>query len=232
LDPELEKTRINRETRERDSDRYVKKSGPFYNPEFDNDLKKISLQTGIVTPSQVGIELEKKKNGEKSLLDIKNDAINTKKLEPINSTPTGVSGQGRPRNSKDTEQRKTRQFSPRTGAALKVWTLDAIDQINDLLNPEFLDFYAKKNMRSLSSVEYQECEETKSKILFSIEPYSKIDSDTLNKAISEVNNTQTQQIYQIYANSIKTTLSEINRQLTAEELKMIKVDCYYQFFNK
>ena len=71
FDPEMEKTRLNRETRDRKSDRMVKKSGPWHDPQFENSLKKISLQLGIAAPSQVGLNLDKKKPGEKTSLEMK-----------------------------------------------------------------------------------------------------------------------------------------------------------------
>ena len=67
FDPDMEKTRVKREQKQRDSNSYVAKSGPFYKPEIDKELKKIALQNGTVAPSEVGLELEPKRQGKKVL---------------------------------------------------------------------------------------------------------------------------------------------------------------------
>ena len=84
FDPEMEKTRLNRETRDRKSDRMVKKSGPWHDPQFENSLKKISLQLGIAAPSQVGLNLDKKKPGEKTSLEMKMAASPPKPTKLVN----------------------------------------------------------------------------------------------------------------------------------------------------
>jgi hypothetical protein len=43
FDPDMEKSRLNRESRERKSDRMIQKSGPWHDPQFQNSLKKIAL---------------------------------------------------------------------------------------------------------------------------------------------------------------------------------------------
>ena len=220
IDSDMEKTRINREFRERKSERYVPKSGPYYNPEFDKDIKKISLQTGIATPSQVGVELDKKKSGEKNLLELKGDTM-APKGPPTSNSPVGVSGQGRPRNSKDTEQRKTKTFSPQTGAS-ELWALGAQDQISEILNPYLLDFYHKKNMRSLSNSEYIEAETTKAKILFSLNAFEEITEDLILSKLSNINSEIVLNKYKEYNNTIKNMQSTLNRPLNAEEFKHIK----------
>jgi hypothetical protein len=220
IDSDMEKTRVNREFRERKSERYVPKSGPYYNPEFDKDIKKISLQTGIATPSQVGVELEKKKSGEKNLLELRGE-ITTPKISN-NTSPVGVSGQGRPKNSKDSDTRKPRTFSPQTGAS-EIWALNAQDKISDILNPYLLDFYNKKNMRSLSSQEYNEVEATKAKLLFTYKVFDDITEDTLLANMKYINSLEILNKYKDYNLIIKNTQNILNRTLTAEEYKYIKI---------
>ena len=219
IDSDMEKSRINRESRERKSSRYVPKSGPFYNPEFDKDIKKISIQTGIATPSQVGVELEKKKPGEKNLLELKGETAAPKNIN--NTGPVGVSGQGRPKNSKDTQQRKTKTFSPQTGAS-EIWAISAQDKINEILNPYLLEFYNKKNMRSLSDIEYKEAEITKAKILFSLDPLQEITQDIILNKLSYINTKPVLSMYNHYQTLIKDMQMQLNRELTSEEFKYLK----------
>lgn len=219
IDSDMEKSRINRESRERKSSRYVPKSGPFYNPEFDKDIKKISIQTGIATPSQVGVELEKKKSGEKNLLELKGETMAPK--VNTGNNPIGVPGQGRPKNSKDTQQRKTKTFSPQTGAS-EIWAISAQDKINEILNPYLLEFYNKKNMRSLSDIEYREAEITKAKVLFTLEPLQVITEDIILNKLSDINTAPVLALYDNYRALVKNIQAQLGRPLTSEEFRYLK----------
>ena len=42
----------------------VNKAGPFFDANFENTAKKMAMQLGLATPSQIGIDLDKKKKGE------------------------------------------------------------------------------------------------------------------------------------------------------------------------
>jgi hypothetical protein len=61
FDPDTEKVRLNREDRAREGERMVQKAGPSISGNLENDLKKMALQLGLATPSQVGLTLEPKK---------------------------------------------------------------------------------------------------------------------------------------------------------------------------
>lgn len=227
FDSDMEKVRVKREQRERDTDSYVPKSGPYYNPEIDNELRKISLQTGIVTPSEVGLELEKKKGGQKSAMDAKNEVMVQKQsLGP--TKPAGVSGQGRPKNSKDSGQRQTKKFSPQTGASLQIWANEAQDKINEIMNPYFLEFYNKKNMRSLASEEYSEADATKSKLLFTLDPSEEINENNLIAKLVDIDNNKGYSKYKEYS---KELASQMDRTLSQEELKTIKSLTFVENYN-
>lgn len=223
FDPDMEKTRLNREKRERDSNRMVNKSGPWYDPQPENSLKKIALQTGIATPSQVGLELEKKKTGEKSALELK-----TPQTGPPNpsSAQPGVPGQGRPKNSKDTTQRKTRTFKPQTGASLSIWASKAQDKISEIINPILLKFYNKKNLRSLSSIESEELELVKTKILFNIQPFSKISEENVLHTMSNIDSTNKKELLSNYLLWIKNISNDLNNELSVEDHKQAKASFY------
>ena len=230
FDPEMERTRLNREFRDRDNGRMVAKSGPWFEPQVENSLKKIALQTGVATPSQVGLELERKKPGEKTSLEMRS-ALNPKINQPSSAPLTenlgsGQPQQGRPKNSKDSSPRKTKQFSPQTGASVQLWAIAAQDSIAEILNPILLDFYNKKNMRSLSSVEYDEAENTKTKILFSLEPLSNITQDTILGKLNDINNNIVNTIYHEYSSWSKQVSVNLDKHLTAEEQKYNKAYFY------
>lgn len=225
IDPNMEKFRLNRESRDRDSERMVQKAGPYYDANFENNLKKIALQLGIATPSQVGLELEPNKRGEKNAIQMKSEFPPASKI-PGNPGPVGVSGQGRPKNSKDSQQRKERDFSPRTGASLAVWANDAQEKISEILNPIMLEFYNKDNLRKLSAKESFELDNLKTKILLNTQPNINIDENYINKTISNIDTNMTIQKLNSLNYWIKNISNELNKQLTNEEIKLIKSSFY------
>ena len=228
FDPDMEKNRLNRETRERDSDRMVQKSGPWHDPQFENSLKKMSLQLGIVAPSEVGLELEKKKPGEKNALEMKAETSPkppTKLAnDPSSDSLPGQPGEGRPKLSKDSEKRKTKDFKPRTGAKLLIWAIAAQEKISETVNPLFLEFSQKKNLRTLSSYETEELEILKTNILLNLSPNTKIDENSIAEASAVSNNPSPITIN--YYNWIKALKSDLGRDLTVEETKQAKASYY------
>jgi hypothetical protein len=201
LDPDMEKNRLNRENRDRESTRMINKAGPWHDPNPENALKKIALQLGIVTPGEVGLKLNSKKNGEMNGLELKQQLQPSKPTPLASDSPESLPGepqQGRPKNSKDQSQRKQKQFSPQTGAGLMIWASKAQDKINEIINPILLEFYNKKNVRSLTANEYKEFDEVKSKILFSLTPFCKIDKDIVLNAFGTMDNNTNLKLYNLY----------------------------------
>jgi hypothetical protein len=231
FDPDMEKSRLNRETRERKSDRMARKAGPWHDPQLENGLKKIALQSGTVTPSQVGLELEKKKSGEKTALELKTPPVlpvgsPTKLANDSQESLPQVPGQGRPKMSKDTEKRKTKVFKPQTGASIMIWASKAQDKINEIINPVLLEFYNKKNLRSLSSIEFQEAEETRTKILFGLQPMSKIDAESIITAFSKIDTSATRDTLVEYKNWLKSIEQTLDQSLSVDDQKQAKASFY------
>ena len=223
FDPDMEKSRLNKEKRERKSDRMVPKAGPWYDPNPENSLKKIALQTGIVSPSQVGLELDKKKNGEKTGMEMKVPTIPTKLANDSTESLPKEAGEGRPKLSKDTTKRKSKTFIPRTGASLSLWASSAQDKISDIINPIVLEFYSKKNLRSLSNSESDYLDKLKTSILFNTEPFAKIDQPLINKTMSmSLDNP----LINEYNNWIKMLQIEYSKELSVEEIKQAKASFY------
>jgi hypothetical protein len=224
FDPDMEKSRLNREARERNSNRMIQKSGPWHDPQFENSLKKIALQLGTVTPSQVGLDLPKKKSGEKTALEMKTPTGPKNNSDKLPGQP----GEGRPKLSQDTEKRKTKTFSPRTGATMAIWANVAQDQIGEFVNPIILDFYNKKTLRSLSNPEFQQLESLKSQILFSIKPFTNITDELVQTSLqSSQNSTYLNQFY----NWLKALRSDLNRDLSVEETKQARASFYSLVYN-
>jgi hypothetical protein len=236
FDPDMEKFRLNKESRERKSDRMARKAGPWHDPQLENALKKIALQSGTVTPSQVGLELDKKKSGEKTALELKQPPVGQKSptqlAKDVPSSLPGQPGEGRPKNSTDQTKRKTKVFSPQTGAHLMLWANDTQDKINSCLNPILLDFYQKKNLRSLSNTESQEIETLKNKVLFSLSPFENIDEAGLIKILANIDQKNTKSILMGYNTWLKNLTNAIGKQLTVEEIKQSKTAFYIQIHSE
>lgn len=228
VDPNMEKYRLNRESRDRNGDRMVPKAGPYYDANFENNLRKIALQLGIATPSQVGLELEPNKRGEKNAIQMKAQFPQAPKTS--NNSPIGVSGQGRPKTVKDSEKRKTKDFAPQTGASLALWANEAQDKISEIVNPMLLEFYKKDNLRKLSAQEGKELDIFKTKILLNIEPNTKIDENGVNSAIARVNSSETSNMLNSLNFWIKQINNELDRQLNTDEIRIIKSSFYSSIY--
>lgn len=234
LDPDMEKTRLNKESRDREGKRMVKKAGPWFDPQVENALKKIALQGGSVAPSQVGLELEKKKSGEKTALELKQppaSAPSTKLAKDSPESLPGSPGQGRPKNSKDTEQRKTKVFKPQTGAKLLLWASEAQDKISQIINPILLEFYNKKNLRSLSSEETREIDLIKTKILFTLDPLSTIASDRIIDILGNLSQFDKNETIIAYSVWLKELKADLNKDLSVDEHKQAKASFYSMVYS-
>jgi hypothetical protein len=234
FDPDMEKSRLNKENRDRKTERMVNKAGPWYDPVPENSLKKIALQTGVVAPSQVGLELDKKKGGEKSALDMKQPSApvpSTKLAKDSPESLPGVPGQGRPKNSKDSEQRKTKVFKPQTGAKLLLWASDAQDKISQIINPILLEFYNKKNLRSLSNEETKEMDLIKTKILFTLEPLSAVNENDTVQILANLDKFNKHDKILAYSLWLKELRSELNKDLTVDEQKQAKASFYSMVYS-
>lgn len=231
FDPDMEKVRLNREIKERKSNRMVKKSGPWHDPQIENSLKKIALQSGAASPSQVGLQLEKKKNGEKTIIELRqamSPKIPTGLAKDSPESLPGQPEQGRPKNSKDAQQRKEKTFKPRTGASLAIWATNAQEKIAETINPVMLEFYNKKNVRSLSNEQTLELEQIKAKVLFELKPFSVIDNESIKHSLHNIDNCKEYINYQSY---IKQISNDLNKQLTIDEQKHAKASFYSMVYD-
>ena len=236
FDPDMEKSRLNREHKERKGSRMVNKAGPWFDPQFENSLKKIALQTGIVAPSQVGLELEKKKGSEKNAMELKVSSMpkSSSPTQLANDSPESLPGepqQGRPKNSKDTTTRKPKVFKPQTGAGLMIWANKIQDKINDYINPIMLEFYGKKNLRSLTASESKELDSLKTKILFSLEPNAKISQEYIVNKMTNINSSQINTVYSYYCNWVKSLGSQMQEDLSVDDIKQAKASFYLMVYN-
>jgi len=222
FDSEMEKVRLNRERKDRQSDRMVQKASPWHDPQPENSLKKIALQSGVASPSEVGLNLDPKKNGEKSSLEMRQALKPTKLAKDSPESLPGEPQQGRPKLSQDKEKRKDRTFSPRTGASMLLWASETQEKISEIVNPILLDFYGKKNLRSLSNEQSKELENLKTLILFNTQPFCTINANYVLEKMDNLNPSNAGN----YSVWLKQLAIDLDRDLSVEDQKQAKASFY------
>lgn len=217
--PELEERRVRREHKDRDSGKNPPRSNALTN--VDNDLKKIALQTGIVTPSEVGLELDEKKAGEKNLIQQTPKPTGTN--INIGKKPKKKAGQGRPQGKKDGKKRKTKKVKPIRGVASTiVWATQAQKKVSEILTPALLNVYGKKNARQLTQEEFNQAEQTKFAVFSSFKPFEEI---TEEKVVSNIGIDLNEELLELTAILVKDFVSK-GREPTIDELRDLQSIAY------
>jgi len=173
LIPKIVKRNLKKETSERGKSEPIK-AGPFHNANVKDDLKKQLLQSGVVFPKELGLDIGVTDEEVQKRTKAKEKAAKQAKSlgnKPFTDTP------GRPKNITETKKRQKK-------ASAIVWASNAQKEISDIFTPIALKIYGKKNVRSLSEDETNNLEISKAKILLSIEPFSEINEEAISKAIA------------------------------------------------
>ena len=97
------------------------------------------------------------------------------------------------------------------------------EEISKIINPVFLEFYGKKNMRSLSQSEYEATENVKTSILFSIDPTDKITAELIKDKIKVSQGDKVINKYHSFSKKIKAT---IDKDLNTDDYKQLKAYFY------
>lgn len=179
LIPEIENVRRKREMKKRESGKLPQKAGPWHNPQRIDDLKKMWVQMGIMTPKDFDIELASESDIEEPIAPTQNNNSNEQQA--------GLSGQGRPVGVKDSEKRKKKEIRPRTAAKLvqaMSWAESSQKIISEYVNAAYLSSLKKKSIRELSSQEFESLEKTKFHILCQLKPLQVVDKKLVGEIIS------------------------------------------------
>jgi len=99
------------------------------------------------------------------------------------------------------------------------------------MNPILLDFYDKKNMRSLSSSQYEEAEATKTKLLLSASPFSALTDSVVMDSLSTIKSNTVNELYNYYLVFLNGMKSSLARELTVQELKSLKSYFYSMVYD-
>ena len=110
-----------------------------------------------------------------------------------------------------------------------IWAKNSQDQISDIINPILLEFYNKKNIRSLSSTEIKELEQVKTNILLNLTPDTTISSDNIIQSFNRltVDSTNIRQ-YNSWLNRLQ---SDMGRELSTEEKKQSNAMYYSMVYS-
>jgi hypothetical protein len=225
--PELERIRIKREHKSREALQMSKKAGPYHNPQQDHDYKKIFAQAGDVTPGELGLELEEREEGRKTVLEQQGElAEKTAKLKmvgrPAATKPVGKSGQGRPKGKKDGAKRATKTVKPRTSASTKdfiitnIWANEAQKFIAEVITPGYLSAISKTNLRTLTKAESEKLENLKFGVLYNIDPFSDISVDSINQQLKANKVKIDTTAKTLYKNLLRTVAKKSSADITIE----------------
>ena len=229
--PEIEQKRILNETKQRDRGAMQEKVSPYHAVDKEYGLEKIALQTGVATPSEVGLDLNERKDGESPALEMrtkkreekKGDAPKQQELPFLEENDnTGVPG--RPKNSNDTEQRKPRGFKPALKASIELWAKKTQEKISKTVNPALLAQFDKKNMRSLSSEEFEQAEKIKFEILCNLDYKSDLTDELIFASIKKPEDGMC--IHNECDQWIAEASEDFGRRLSIEEIRSIRASYY------
>jgi len=210
-DPDIERIRIKRENRDKEDGKMVPKAGPFHDPQFGLALKKIALQSGLLSPEQLGLS--------------EDSSVPSLKVSPGKPLPkdnkTGVPG--RPKNAKDKTKRKTKTFVPKTKASLGLWVNSVQEEINKILSPLILAHYNKNNMRQLTRKEMLNFEQIKFGVLCNLVPFEKINNNKIQTALQH---SLPKNVNGVYKDMCSQASYEVGRTLTLDEMRYLQAYTY------
>jgi len=222
--PSVESNRLSSENKKRNSGKMSEKISPYHAVDKDFALEKIALQTGVVSPTQVGVELEEG-GDDKSALEMRQPSRRTKnetdRVED-KEEPTGDSG--RPKNSRDISPRKKREYKPRDRASVLLWARSAQEEISKHVNQGLLEQFDKKNMRSLTSQEFDQVERVKFEILCNLDYENEVDFNNILEAMNE--DPIEEEVYGECNLWITDASEQMKRRLSVSEIRELRAAFY------
>lgn len=224
---DLERIKIRKEYNMRQSNKMPDKASPYHNPQTEEDLKKLLLQRGGVAPSELGLELLPKKEGEKSAVEQTNEhqmkiaEMTADKLAQRKYDPSAPNG--RPKGKKDQTKRKLKAPPLRTKGFINtfLWGYKAQEQISDLITPILLSFYKKPNVRSLTTEQFNKLEATKLLVFSNMKPFDEIEMGVVQNLINSHKAINCDVEYATKA-LLVSFVQQNGRQPTVDEMRQIQ----------
>jgi hypothetical protein len=239
--PEIEQALIRSEHRKRDSGKLRAKAGPYHSPQVEDDLLKIFAQTGIITPSEAGVELGDRDKGEKSMMDLKlEQAKQAAKMKSpfgggnpngnpdITSKPKGKPGAGRPPGKTDTQPRKQRALKPVKAAeffATRAWARQVQNTIAEVVNPLYCESYGKDTVRKLTDEETKNLEDFKFALLCNLDPYTDFTEESLCEMVKNPLPIPTI-VSELLSATLGKFAEKFNRTPTVDEIRLFQAEVY------
>ena len=215
--PEIEDRRVQQENKTRDN-KDMEKVSPYHQVDKDYGLKKIALQTGVSSPSEVGLELEKKTDD--SLVDVREKEKSGPPVEPENNA-----GQpGRPKNSNDVQKRKPKQFTPKLKASAELWAKQAQEQISKIINPVLLEAFEKSSLRNLNSEQFEELESIKFEILCNLN----IGDEINDKSVALASKNADRSIHREFAGWVKDAEDQLGK-LSVDQKRDMRLSYFVNY---
>lgn len=219
--PEIEKTRIRREEQARRNDTVTpQKASPYHNPNLRNDIAKILVtKDGVDNSFYEELELPKQ--------DIPLPTpVAGKGIPAAPKAPEGNPQGGRPNNAKDAVKRKQKRVLPKSGeSAAVLWAFNAQKTIAETVTPMMLDYYNKKNVRSLTKAEFDQLEYLKLCLLTGLEPFVELTPEIIKELI-EANHKPTAAFISKVDDEITNFVYINSRKPTVDEMKYIYATVY------
>lgn len=204
--PNLEATRIAEEEKMRGDNTKPEKASPFHNPTL---------------PEQRQHEIKKIKLSEE--LKQQNPATRTDNLSK-NRKPK-KSPNGRPPGTKDGVKRSRRPNkvkSPR--AKVILYTEEMYDSTSDILTEAMLVEYGAKDVRSLTSDQKKQLDQSKVYLFSKIAPFTEVTEDSINIAVADQN-----EYYEAFNEVYNNLLGEASSEkLTENQKRSLRIDAYIQ----
>lgn len=178
-DHRLEELRIKKQEKKRERGEIPKKASPYHNPNDAIEYKKILLNSGYYTPSQLDIELEEN-DGEVAPMDRNPNHKQTSTMKK------DVSGKGRPYGTKDSHQRQRNDNNTTKGFIDTMnWATKAQYYVHELLLP-LCEQKFEKMVADFSLEEKNAIECIKTNILSNLKPHQELSQDILQFSESSV----------------------------------------------
>lgn len=226
--PEIEQVRLKREWQDRKKKKIAPKASLFHKPDYENTWIDSFIKLKEVTPSQVGIEFEEKKEGEKTPNE---NQVDLGIIGPKSKSDLG----GRPPGTKDKSKRKIKTVKPKKGIAKLIqnvtWAQEAQLKINDIVTPLYLTSLEKKNLRQLTDEEFNNLEQLKLGLLANIPLHTIVDETLVKDAILEKKTDIPQVFNELLAGLIRDQEDKIGQKLTVDIVRrMQSIACAAYFY--
>ena len=221
--PEIERIRVRREEQSRKSDISTPmKASPYHNPNVRNDIAKVLATKDGLADEYYHDELDIPKRKIPAPPTAKPPAGSP--AGPLQA-PKAVDGKpqgGRPAGKKDQIKRKTKTIGE-TAAIL--WAYEAQKSIAEEVTPMMLEYFKKKNVRSLTKAEFDHLEYFKLCLLTNIEPFIELDVDMIKELI-EKNGKPTAEFINKIDDEVDNFVYVNSRKPTVDEMKYIYASVY------